>query len=103
MRIASADPNSIKNREYSVVTFWPTGKDLVDIYTKLNKSPARVKNYTEADHDAFRNDTEGLGLVKASYFEHWSSNDFGYGDHGRTRDEHYQGPTIETLAQGFLQ
>lgn len=103
MRIATADPDSIKNREYSVVTFWPTGQDLVDVYTKLNKTPAKVKSYTEAEHDAFQNDTEGLGMVKASYFEHWSSNDFGYGDHSRVRDELYEVPCIVILAQGFLQ
>ena len=35
-RIASSDPQSIKNKEFSIVTFWPTGEELVELYTKIN-------------------------------------------------------------------
>lgn len=40
--IATQDPHSVKNKEYSAVTFWPSGQEIVELYSKVNGKPAQV-------------------------------------------------------------
>ncbi|KAK5676767.1 hypothetical protein LTS10_010531 [Elasticomyces elasticus] len=100
-RIASADPQSIKNREYSVVSFWPTGNELKDLYTKVNGKEAQVKDFTQADYEAQMADGANFGPAKAGYWQKWQDNSYGYEADGRTSDKAYSGPCLEEVARVF--
>ncbi|KAK3638518.1 hypothetical protein LTR56_012990 [Elasticomyces elasticus] len=100
-RIASTDPQSIKNREYSVVSFWPTGNELKDLYTKINGKEAQVKDVTQADYEAQMADGANFGPAKAGYWQKWQDNSYGYEADGRTSDKAYSGPCLEDVARVF--
>ena len=70
-RLASCDPHSIRNKEYSVVTFWPTGNELVDLYTKINGKQAQAKDFSKADFKAQMADGANFGPAKAGYWKKW--------------------------------
>ena len=101
-RIATADPQSVKNREYSVVTFWPTGQELVDLYTKVNGKQARIKDFTKADRDTHVADGEN-GPAKVGYWDRWENDQWGYDSNGRISDTDYTGPSLEQLGRKFAQ
>lgn len=99
--IATSDPQSIKDTEHSVVTFWPTGQEIADLYLKINGKPAEIKDYTAADHEAFRADVANFGPAKAGYFDKWESAQWDYETGGKVSHKDYQGPGIEELARRF--
>ncbi|TKA64146.1 hypothetical protein B0A55_09295 [Friedmanniomyces simplex] len=100
-RIACADPQSIKNKEYSVVPFWPTGNELKELYTKINGQQAQVKEFTPADREAQMADAADFGPAKAGYWEKWESGVWGYEAEGRISDREYGGPGLEEIARSF--
>lgn len=100
-RTAIADPASIKNREYSVITFQPTGQELVDLYTKINGKQAQVKDFTKADRDAWKADAANGGSVKVGYWDRWESGQWGYESGGKISADSFDGPGLEELARTF--
>lgn len=101
-RVATSDPSSIKGQQYSVVTFSPTGNELVELYTKLNGAPTKVKDFTDADRAALRADAENNGAIRAGYWDHWAGNTWAYEADGITSDKNYQGPSLEEVGRRFL-
>lgn len=102
-QVAASDPQSIKNKSFSVVSYWPTGQDLVDLYSQLNGSPAKVKDYTTADRDALRADAANMGAVKAGYFDHWDKEDWRYGEfEDAAAFGNSKIPTLEETARRFV-
>jgi len=101
-RMATADPQSIKNKEFSVVSFWPTGNELRDLYTKVNGKEAQVKDFTEADFEAQMADGANFGPAKAGYWKKWETNGWAYEADGRVSGKAYEGPSLEEVARKFL-
>lgn len=101
-RIATSDPQSIKNKQFSAVTFWPTGQELVDLYTKLNGSQATVKDWTTADREVMIADGANFGPAKVGYWDRWESGDWGYDKNGRIVDKEYNGPGLEEIGRRFV-
>ena len=100
-RLAVSDPQSIKNTEHSFVTFWPTGEELVDLYTKINGRPAEVKDFTDKDRQEINADAAAFGPAKVGYWDHWESGNWGYESEGKVYDQNYHGPGIEEVARRF--
>ena len=100
-RIAIADPQSIKNTSHSVVTFWPTGQEVADLYSKINGKPAQVKDFTSKDREELRADKEAFGLPKVGYRDHWENGDWEYESGGKIYDKTYSGPGIEEVARRY--
>ena len=100
-RIATADPHSVKNREYSAVTFWPTGYELVDLYTKINGEKTQVKDFTQADREVQLADGANFGPAKVGYWDRWESGRWGYEENGRISDKEYEGPGLEEIARKY--
>lgn len=102
-RIATQDPESIKDQEYSVVTFWPTGQELVELYSRINGKPAEVKDFTESGRDAKRSDVANFGAAPVGYWDKWEKGDWEYGSGGKISDNDYSGPSLEEVARAFAQ
>ncbi|KAK3109649.1 hypothetical protein LTR53_016867 [Teratosphaeriaceae sp. CCFEE 6253] len=100
-RIACSPPPSIANRPHSVVTFWPTGAELADLYTRIHGSPVAVKDFTPADLEAQMDDAANFGPAKAGYWARWESGVWGYEGEGVVVDKGYGGPGLEEVARGF--
>ncbi|GAM89378.1 hypothetical protein ANO11243_074150 [Dothideomycetidae sp. 11243] len=101
-QIAAKDPQEIKNKNYSVISFMPTGQDFVDLYSKLNGSPAKVKDFTPADRETMINDAANFGPAKVGYWDRWESGNWGYSADGRIDVSQYNGPSLEEIAKRFL-
>ncbi|EMC91215.1 hypothetical protein BAUCODRAFT_318679 [Baudoinia panamericana UAMH 10762] len=99
--LATSDPQTIKNTEHSVVTFWPTGQEVADLYTHINGKPAEIKDFTEKDREDFRADVAKFGAAKVWYWDHWAANSWEYEVQGRHYDRSYSGPGIEEVARRF--
>ncbi|KAK3110410.1 hypothetical protein LTR53_015332 [Teratosphaeriaceae sp. CCFEE 6253] len=100
-RIACFPPSSIANTPHSVVTFWPTGAELADLYTAINGSPAAVKDFTPTDLEAQMSDAANFGPAKAGYWARWESGVWGYEAEGMVVEMGYGGPGLEEVARGF--
>ncbi|KAL9107808.1 MAG: hypothetical protein Q9227_007323 [Pyrenula ochraceoflavens] len=98
---ASPDPYSIKNTTHSVVTFWPSGDELVSLYTKINGKQATVKDFTEKDRHEFRDDAENFGAAKVGYWDKWASGNWDYETGDKVYDRSYSGEGIEETARRF--
>lgn len=86
-----------------MVTFWPTGHELVDLYSKINNKPAQVKDLTKADRDTKRADTANFGAVPAAYWDKWERGDWEYESGGKMSDNDHSGPSLEEVARAFAQ
>lgn len=100
-RISIADPQSIKSTSHSVVTFWPTGQEIADLYTKITGKPAQIKDFTSRDRDEIRAKNETAGLAQVGYRDHWENGDWEYEIGGKSYDRTYSGPGIEEVAMRF--
>ena len=61
------DLHLIKGREYSVINFWPTGQELVDLYTKINGQQAQINDFTAAGRQALMVDAANFGAAEVGY------------------------------------
>lgn len=102
LHIATTDPHSVAGKQFSAVTFWPTGRELVDLYTKLNGKQAEVKPWTAADRDAMRADGPNFGPAKVGYWDRWDAGEWGYESAGRKALGGYSGPGLEEVGRRFL-
>ncbi|GAM87624.1 hypothetical protein ANO11243_056510 [Dothideomycetidae sp. 11243] len=101
-RIVSRDPESIKNKQFSAVTFWPTGDELAELYGKLHGKKCNVKDFTEADRDKLMADGENFGPMKVGYFDRWQNNSWRYDQDGRIGEHQYSGDSLEETARRFM-
>lgn len=101
-QIATSNPKTVANQEFSAVTFWPTGQELVDLYTKLNGKQAGIKQWTTLDRDAMRADGANFGPAKVGYWDRWEKGEWGYERPGRTALGGYSGPGLEEVGRRFL-
>lgn len=101
VRIVTQDPQSIKGKEYSVVTFWPSGQELVELYSKINGKPTTIKDFTKEDRDAKRADVQNFGAAPVGYWDKWEENSFEYESGGKIGDREYDGPSLEEMARYF--
>ncbi|KAF2156334.1 hypothetical protein K461DRAFT_275455 [Myriangium duriaei CBS 260.36] len=101
-RLATSDPSSTKNTEHSFVTFWPTGQDLVDLFSKINGKPATIRDYTVEVRNDLLADAANFGAVKAGYLGKWEANSWAYDQPGRAYDKSYTGPSIEETARRYI-
>lgn len=75
----------------------------MDLYSQLNESPAKVKDYTTADRDALRADSANMGAVKAGYFDHWDQEDWRYDEFEDAASlDNFEIPTLEETARRFV-
>ena len=102
-RIAAQDPKIIKDQAYSVVAFWPSGQELVDLYSKINGKPAQVKDFTQEDRDTKRADVANFGAAPVGYWDKWEKGDWEYETGGKISDNEYSGPSLEEVARAFAQ
>lgn len=100
--IATSDPKSIAGKRYSVVTFWPTGKELQELHSKLTGAPVQIKDYTDAEREALRNDAANFGPPKAGYFDKWAADSWGYEAPDQIIDNSYSGPGLEEVGRRYL-
>lgn len=101
--VTTSDPASIRNRSYSVVTFWPTGKELVELYTKINNGePTQVRDFTQSDREHLNEDIQGFGATKVGYWGHWEKGDWDYESSERIDVEGNVNPTLEEVARPFV-
>ena len=100
-RLAVSDPKSIQNTSHSIVTFWPTGQEVADLYTKINGKPAEIKDFTLKDRDEIRADAANFGAAKVGYWDHWEEGKWDYESGGKVYDKNYASPGIEEVARKF--
>lgn len=100
-KLATNDPTAIRN-SYYVVTFWPTGSELVELYTKINGEPTQIRDFTQIDRGRLNEDMQGFGATKVGYWDDWERGDWGYESSGRVDVEGYVSPTIEEVARSFV-
>lgn len=100
--IATSPPRSIAGKEFSAVTFWPTGQELVDLYTKLNGKQAQVKDWTSEDRERLMEDGANFGPAKVGYWDRWDSGIWGYESDKRTALGGYSGPELEEVGRRFI-
>lgn len=84
-----------------MVTFWPSGQELVDLYSKINGKPAQVKDFTRENRDAKRADVQNFGAAPVGYWDKWEENSFEYEKGGKIRDDQYDGPSLEEMARAY--
>ncbi|VUC37409.1 unnamed protein product [Clonostachys rosea] len=74
--LAARDPADIVGKSFSAVTFHPSGKDLVNVFTQLNGGkPTEVVNQTPEDLELLLQDVNGLGAFMGVYMRHWDRGD----------------------------
>lgn len=86
-----------------MVTFWPSGQELVELYSRINGKPAHVKDSTRADRDAKRADVANFGAAPVAYWDKWEKNDWEYESGGKISDHKYSGPSLEEVARSFAE
>nr|POF16679.1 hypothetical protein CFP56_71320 [Quercus suber] len=101
-QIATSDPREIAGKSFSAVTFWPTGQELVDLYTKLNGKQAQIKDWTAKDREEMMADGANFGPAKVGYWDRWESGDWHYDAGSRVVLGGYSGPGLEEVARRFL-
>lgn len=70
----------MKNTKHSVVTFWPTGHELAELYQKIQGKPAEIRDFTTQDRNDMRADAANFGAAKVGYWDKWEKNEWGYDD-----------------------
>lgn len=91
----TVDPSRIKNTKHSVVTYWPTGKELEALYSKINGKPAIIKPFTAESSAEIEADMDMGGPIRAGYFAHWETDSWGHETEGKV----YDGDTGVSLEQ----
>lgn len=101
--VTTNSPTSIKNKEFSAVTFWPTGAELRDLYTKLHdgKEP-KVMDWTPAEREKQRADLTTYGPVRVGYMDKWEDESWEYESNGRVLVGGYEGQGLEEVARSYL-
>ena len=100
--LALSDPQTLKNTEHSFVSYWPTGQELLDIYTKVNGKQAQIKNWTPQDRDEMNADGANFGPTKVGYWDKWQDDDWQYDSGGKVYDRTYKGVSLEEVARRFV-
>lgn len=103
-RIVTANsPEAIKGKEYSAITFWASGAEIRDVYTKLHGKDTKVNEWTGAERDVRRNDsTNFTGCVRVGYIDKWENSTWEYESGGKTLEMEHDGPGLEDVAKRFL-
>ena len=101
-RLATSDPESIANTEHSVVSFWPSGQEVADLYTKINGKSAKIKDFTDKDREELRADLSGMGALKVAYLNKWEEERWHYPATDGLHDTSYQGQGIEEVARSSV-
>ena len=83
------------------MTFWPTGQDVADLYTKINGKPAEIKDFTAKDRDETIADAANFGPAKAGYWNKWERGQWEYEQGGKVYDNKYTEASIEQVARKF--
>lgn len=78
--LVKRDPLSIKNQDYSVVTYWLTGKELLDAFTAVNGVQARLVDHPPEEQAKRMADIGDItaGAFGGIYFRHWEKEDLYY-------------------------
>lgn len=102
--VTTNSPEDIKGKEYSAITFWASGAEIRDLYTKLHGGKdTKVSEWTRAEREARRNEpTDYTSVVRVAYIDKWENATWEYETGGRTLDKEYDGPGIEEVAKRFL-
>lgn len=99
--MATSDPQTIKNKAHSFVTFWPTGQEIADLYTKINGKPATIKDFTTEDREKINADAASFGPARVAYFDRWENDSWEYEKADKVYDTSYSGPSLEEVARRF--
>ncbi|CAI6084187.1 unnamed protein product [Clonostachys chloroleuca] len=74
--LLARDPADIVGKSFSAVTFRPSGKDLVNVFTELNGGqPTTVVDQTPEDLQLLLQDIKGSGAFMGVYMRHWDRGD----------------------------
>ena len=78
-QIATRDPISIKGKHYSLVEYWTTGSEFVDVFTRVNGAKPTIKDLSDEELETMRV-TPPMGPVAAAYLTAWATNKWNYKD-----------------------
>lgn len=101
-RLAASDPKSIKDKEYTAVTFWASGEELRDLLTDVNGEPATVKDFSMTDREEILKDLENFGPVRIGYIDRWIDDRWEYDTRGRIAMADASGFSLEDVARKYL-
>ncbi|KAI5480111.1 hypothetical protein MNV49_001771 [Pseudohyphozyma bogoriensis] len=94
--LASRDPLSIKDTKHSVITYWPTGYELAELYTKINGKEVTIKPFTKEHRETLLNDGKG-GAVMVGYLDKWENNSFEYQSEDKEYHGSFEGSSLEDI------
>ena len=85
------------------MTFWPTGKDLRDLYTKLHNGAAtKTLKWTPSERETRQADEASFGKQRVAYMDFWETGAWPYEEKGATMIEAQELPGLEEVARKFL-
>ena len=96
---AASDPQTVKNKAFSCVTFEPTGNELVALHTKLAYKKPTIKEFTSSFREEQLADAQNFGAAKVGYWDRWETDSFVY---EQPMGVEYRGPGLEETAKQFL-
>lgn len=83
------------------MTFWPTGQEIADLYSKINGKPVEIKDFTKKDRDELNADAANFGAVKVGYRDKWESGEWGYDQGDKVYNNDHTTASIEQVAKNF--
>ena len=93
--IVTLPPSQIKDQTYSVNQFWPTGNDIIELFTRLNGSKPEIKDFTPEDAAALKEQAP-IGFVAAALKDAWTAGN--WVDQGDFKVDGWNGPSLEEIA-----
>lgn len=78
--LAQRDPASIVDTEFSAVSYWVSGDDLVEAFSKVNGKPAIVIDHPPEKQAAWLADVGDITNLafRGVYYQHWEKEDLHY-------------------------
>jgi hypothetical protein len=72
-------PNDVKGKTYSAVQLNASGREMVEIFTKIhNGQQTKIIDFTETDLQHLLNDGQGFGVALAGYRESWDLDEWDF-------------------------
>lgn len=85
-----------------MVTFRPTGIELIKLFTELCGSATKVEDFTLDMSDQKIGDGP-YGPVVVGHIDEWAGNSYEYGKHGMiNHDMEYERPSLQEVAKAYL-
>ena len=78
--LVQRNPASIANMEFSAVTYWVSGDDLLDAFSKANGRPATLMHHPSEEQAEWLADVGDITRKAfcGVYYQHWEREDLHY-------------------------